>query len=71
MKLTVSDSFPSTDSTVHVYSSHLRLTATIRLVAPVVVLATCTKPELLHHSLRRPDRLDTEVEIPVPAASDR
>ncbi|GAU93189.1 hypothetical protein RvY_05167 [Ramazzottius varieornatus] len=39
--------------------------------APVVVLATCSKPELLHHSLRRPDRLDTEVEISVPTANDR
>lgn len=48
----------------------LYLTKTVFL-APVVVLATCGKPELLHHSLRRPDRLDTEVEISVPTANDR
>ncbi|XP_014661596.1 PREDICTED: spermatogenesis-associated protein 5-like [Priapulus caudatus] len=38
---------------------------------PVVVLAATNKPELLDPALRRPGRLDREMEIPVPTATDR
>ncbi|RZF47097.1 hypothetical protein LSTR_LSTR005175 [Laodelphax striatellus] len=37
----------------------------------VFVIATSSQPHLLEPALRRPGRLDREIELPVPSASDR